>query len=318
MKFINHLKAILFITSGLLFFSSCDKPETYEPIGDGGQKIIKFVKYGGYETNFANTNLSFNPASTSEILDLNVEYSGPSVAGEDITVTIEADPAAVAKYNATQTDPAKQYLVLPANAYTFPSTKVKIKAGQTLSEVFQLEFNPSQIDGSKNWMLPISIKSASGGPSDIKPASGTSTAYFHFIGNPLAGNYTVVGTRYNCNVPGDQGYSGGPIPGNFTPVAIPGMKFLAPVNPTVTTTYVANLGAGTDRDYFFTIDPAVTTVTDIQVDFTPSFAAGISNIRFFTKTYDPATKKIKLLWSYNNLPAGGGSDRIIAEEFTKQ
>jgi hypothetical protein len=314
----NALQALTFLLVSVLFFSSCKKVETAEPIGEGGQKIVKFVTYGGYDVNFGNSNLSFSPSSTSEILDLNVEYTAPSVADQDITVEISVDLAALTSYNALQTDPAKKYFILPAAAYTFPTTTVKIKAGQTLSDVFPVEFNPSVIDGSKNFMLPISITKISGAPSDAKKAPGTGTAYFHFIGNPLAGNYSVVGTRYNCSATGDQGWNPpAPIPANFATAAIPTSKFLAPVNPTVTTVYAANLGAGTNRDYSFTIDPTVTTTTDIGVSLTPSFAAGLANVRWFTKTYNPTTKTITLLWTYNNLADGTGNDRIISEVMTK-
>jgi Domain of unknown function (DUF1735) len=317
MKLFNFKKIAAATLLSIAIFTGCKKVETPDPLGDKGQKIIRFLTYGGYGDNFGNSGFAFAPTSTSEIIDLNIEYLTSKVADQDILVTVSPDPGAVTAYNATQTSPLKQFNVLNASAYKFVSQTVKIKAGQTVSEDFHIEFDPSQIDGSKNWMIPIAIKTISGAPADVKAASGTGIAYFHFIGNPLAGTYNVVGTRYNCSATGDQGYAGGPIPANFAPAAIPTSKFLAPVTPTVTTTYVANLSAGTDRDYFFTIDPAVTTTTVIGVDFTPSFANGISNIRFITKTYDPATKKITLLWTYNNQPGGVGNDRIISEVMTK-
>jgi Domain of unknown function (DUF1735) len=319
-------KMIAPLSFGLLLFASCDKAKTYDPIGDGGQKIIKIQKYGGLAKGFDATNLAFLPTSTSETLDLNLEYVAPFVSGQDIKAVVEVDPAAVATYNATQTDPLKQYLVLPAAAYTFPSQTVTISAGQTVSSTFQIKFNPSLIDGSKNFMIPISIKSITGAAAGTVKAPGTGTAYFHFIGNPLAGNYAVTGGRYNQSAFGDQGWAPQPgwaypaalvIPASFVFAAIPSPKFIAPVTPTKTTVYVANLGAGTARDYTFEVDPAVTTITNVNVTLTPSFEAGISNIKWFQKTYDPVTKRFIMLWTYNNLPALAGNDRIIYEVFTK-
>lgn len=328
MKMKQKLSIAIAVVSGLLFFSACEKAKVAEPLGDGGQKIIKIQNYGGLASGFNATNLAFPPTSTSEILDLNLELVAPSVSDKEITVTIEVDPAAVAAYNATQTDPLKQYLVLPSNAYTFPSTTVKIPAHQTVSETFQIEFNPSVIDGSKNWMIPITITSITGAPEGTVKAPGTGTAYFHFIGNPLAGQYNLTtGGRYNASPVGDQGWAPQAgwaypaaltIPGTFAFAAIPSPKFIAPVSPTKTTVYVANLGAGTARDYIFTVDPAVTTKHTIDVALTPSFEAGLSNIRWFEKTYDPVNKRFILLWTYNNLPAGAGNDRIIYEVLTKQ
>ncbi|MFZ1784626.1 MAG: DUF1735 domain-containing protein [Ferruginibacter sp.] len=326
MKKLNIIIAPLVF--GLLLLVSCDKAVTYEPIGDGGQKIIKIQVYGGLASGFNSTNLAYPPTSTSETISMNLEYVANIVSDVDITAVVEVDPAAVASYNATQTDPLKQYLVLPASNYTFPSQTVVIKAGQTTSTPFQIEFNPSLIDGSKNWMIPVSIKSISGAAEGTVKAPGTGTAYFHFIGNPLAGTYNVTPAgRYNCSAVGDQGWAPQPgwaypaalvIPANYSLAAIPATKFLAPVTPTKTLVYVANLGAGTDRDYTLEVDPGVTVITDVNVTLTPSFEGGISNIRWFQHTYDPTTKRFILLWTYNNQPGGVGNDRIIYEVMTKQ
>ncbi|MCY7420494.1 MAG: DUF1735 domain-containing protein [Chitinophagaceae bacterium] len=315
------------VVSGLFFFASCKKAVVYEPIGDGGQKIIKIQTYGGLASGFDAANLAFNPSSTSETLNLNLEYVAGSVSSEDIKVVVEVDVAAVAAYNATQTDPLKKYLVLPASAYTFPTQTVIIPANQTVSSTFKIIFNPSMIDGSKNFMIPITIKSITGAVAGTVKAPGTGTAYFHFIGNPLAGSYALTaGGRYNCTVTGDQGWAPQPgwvypmalaIPANYNFAAIPSPKFIAPVTPTKTRVYVANLGAGTDRDYTLEVDPAVTVITNINVTLTPSFEGGISNIRWFQKTYDPVNKRFILLWTYNNQPGGVGNDRIIYEVLTK-
>jgi hypothetical protein len=326
MKFI--FKILLPVLGIAAVMSSCDKAASVEPIGSKGQKIISFQVYGGVGENFGNSGLAFNPSSTSEILNLNLLYSTDQVSESDIEVTVGADTTVVAKYNTTQTDPLKQYLVLNASAYKFTDKTIFIRKGQTVSETFQIEFNPSQIDGSKNFMIPIVIKSVKGAPAGVVAAPGTGTAYFHFIGNPLAGTYTLTtGARYNCSVTGDQAWAPQTgwafpaalvIPGTFAPAAIPASKFVAPVSPTVTQVYVANLGAGTSRDYFFTVDPAMTTAGPIQVDLTAGFANGISNITWHQKTYDPVNKRFILLWTYNNQPGGVGNDRIIYEVLTKQ
>ncbi|MFN8251980.1 MAG: DUF1735 domain-containing protein [Ferruginibacter sp.] len=323
----NYYNAIVPALLFSVLFTGCEKIKEVEPLADKGQKIISFQNYGGVGENFGNSGLAFSPSSTSEIVDLNLLYSTDNVSTGDIELTVGADLSVVTAYNATQTDPLKKYLPLNSSAYIFPDQTVKIKAGQTISETFHIEFNPSQIDGSKNFMIPLVIKSIKGAPAGVKAAPGTGTAYFHFIGNPLAGTYNLTtGARYNCGVTGDQGWAPQTgwaypaaltIPGTFTTAAIPSSKFLAPVTPTVTTVYVANLGAGTDRDYFFTVDPSVTSITNIQVDLTASFANGISNIRWFQKTYDPTNKRFILLWTYNNLAGGAGNDRIVYEVLTK-
>ncbi|WP_462250430.1 DUF1735 domain-containing protein [Ferruginibacter sp.] len=323
----NFKISLAALFTGMLFFASCDKPKVYEPIGEGGQKIIKIQVYGGLASGFDASNLAFSPSSTSEIIEMNLEYVAPSVSDKDVVCEVDVDLAAITSYNATQTSPLKQYLPLPTTAYKFAKQTVTIKAGQTTSSGFQIEFNPSLIDGSKNFMIPVSIKTISGAAAGTVKAPGTGTAYFHFIGNPLAGTYNLTaGGRYNCSAVGDQGWAPQAgwaypaalvIPANFALAAIPSSKFVAPVTPTITSVYVANLGAGTDRDYFLEVDPSVTTVTNVNVTLTASFEGGISNIRWFQKTYDPATKRFILLWTYNNQPGGVGNDRIIYEVLTK-
>ena len=319
MKIAHYFKQLLVGVSASVLLFSCEKAKEVELLGENSQQYIKFVDYGGTGGNFANSALALDANASSEFVELQLEFVGHRVAKQDIKVTVEVDPAALTAYNAAQTDPLDRYVLLDPAAYTFSPITFTIPAGNAMSDVLEIEFHPDMIDGSVNSMLPLSIKTITGAPEGTIAGPSTGTAFFHFIGNPLAGNYTVVGTRYNATPTGDQGWNGiDPIPATFVPAAIPTSKFLAPITPMISMTYIANLGANTDRDYYFDVDASITTEHEIDVTFTPSFAAGISNIRWFKKRYDPATKKITLLWSYNNLPGGAGNDRIISEVLTKQ
>lgn len=311
-------KILLFLTLGMIFFASCKKAEVAQQLGESGYSLLKIKDFGGISGNgFSNSILTFDPTSSSDFRNFSVELSRFQAYDHDIYVTVSLDTNLVAAYNATKSLAADKFNVLPASAYTFSPQKLTIKAYQIISEEGEIEFHPDMIDGSKNFMLPLKITKIENASSELVAASGTSIAYLHIIGNPAAGNYSVVGTRYNCTVTGDQGYNGGPIPSNFTTAAIPTSKFLAPVTPTQLTTYIANLGAGTDRDYYFSFNPLASGIQNIDVTLTPSFAAGVSNVRWLKKEYDPSTKKITLLWTYNNLPGGVGNDRIISEVMTK-
>jgi len=230
MNYIQSKKAFLALSLCGFLFSACDKVEVAAPIGDGGQKIFTISDYGGTGGNFSNSALIFpDPTSTSEAVEFQIEYSTPVVADKDITITVGVDAAAVATYN-TNHSTGPQYQLLPANAYTLTSATGKIPAKQIISEPFTITFNPSVIDVTKNYMLPITIKTADGAPADAKAASGTGTAYFHLIGNPLAGLYTVVGTRYNYT--GSVTWNGppDPLPAGGTPSAIPTTKLAVPVD----------------------------------------------------------------------------------------
>jgi len=318
MNYIQSKKAFLALSLCGFLFSACDKVEVAAPIGDGGQKIFTISDYGGTGGNFSNSALIFpDPTSTSEAVEFQIEYSTPVVADKDITITVGVDAAAVATYN-TNHSTGPQYQLLPANAYTLTSATGKIPAKQIISEPFTITFNPSVIDVTKNYMLPITIKTADGAPADAKAASGTGTAYFHLIGNPLAGLYTVVGTRYNYT--GSVTWNGppDPLPAGGTPSAIPTTKLAVPVDgQTVSLEFAALSSLG----YYYLITGDA-TFANISVDYSQDLLNGSSSRQTFITNYVPPSPTQKasfhIYTHYNNAVGGGGNDRIMDELFTQQ
>lgn len=316
------LLAIVFATSSCLKDEDYDNQQYGTILSGTPASSLKSVRIleGGIDGGdirrsqlaFANTTAALDSSSFSIAYFDNKSLS--PVAPATITVTLGKDPGFIATYNASQ---AIQYELMPDSLFSIPTLTTTIAAGQQFSQPLKIYFKPIKFNSAKIYMLPIKILTATG-VDGVTIQANYAYIIFSKIGNPIAGTYTVVGTRYNCTVTGDQGYAGGPIPANFVTATIPSPKVLDVVSPTVTTTYVANLGAGTNRDYFFDINPSATTIQDIGISLTPSFDAGISNVRWLTKTYDPVTKKITLLWTYNNQPGGVGNDRIIQETMTKQ
>jgi Domain of unknown function (DUF1735) len=318
MNYIRSTKAAFALLACGFFFSACEKVETPEPIGTGGQKIFSIIDYGGTGANYSNSALIFpDPSSTSEPVEFQIDYSTPVVGEKDITITVGVDAAAVAKYN-TANPTGPQYLLLPANAYTLTTATAKIPAKQTVSEPFTITFNPSVIDVTKNYMLPVTIITAVGAPGDAKAASGTGTAYFHLIGNPLAGLYTVVGTRYNYT--GSVSWSGPPaaLPAGGTPSAIPTTKLAVPVDgQTVSLEFAALSSLG----YYYQVTGNA-TFSAITVGFSQDLLSASSSREVFITNYIPPSPTQKasfhIYTHYNNAAAGGGNDRIMDELFTQQ
>jgi len=94
MKYSILKKTFLPLAVGAVLLSACEKVETQEPIGTGGQKIFSILDYGGTGANFSNSALIFaDPSSTSEPVEFQIEYSTPVVANNDIAVTIGVDAA---------------------------------------------------------------------------------------------------------------------------------------------------------------------------------------------------------------------------------
>ncbi len=305
----KNLIAVILVSSAS-FLASCVKDRNDGAVDFSQLTPIVQIVEGGL-AKFGSQALLFDAADLTDTAYFRLNYAATNVAPADITVTLTIDPAALATYNAAH--PTATYEIFPTAIYSFTQTSVVIKAGQSYSDVVKLTVRPILVDPSKNLMLPITITAVSGG---TKISGNFGTIYYHFIGNCLAGTYNNVGTRHNYN--GVIGWTGGPIPPATAGTAACGTpKVFAPVSSTVTTTYYANLGAGTNRDYFFTYDCS-SGGTNVDATFTQSFLDGVSNILFVTHSYNSATKVITMLSTYNNQPGGAGNDRIVSEVMTHQ
>ncbi|MBP6430347.1 MAG: DUF1735 domain-containing protein [Ferruginibacter sp.] len=280
---------------------------------------------------------NFDPGSgDSTDLELVAMYNGEFANKSDIPVTFSVNDAKRTQYNLDTASvngvvvgnnkKKTQFTAMTTSMYKILATSAVIKTGERyVRSIVRIYHAPVIAAGSdKSFMLPVSVNTSASG---LTVAANISTLYVNVIGNPISGTYSVVGGRYNCNsVTGDQNWAPQPgwaypqalvIPANFVLAAIPSPKQLLTLSGDETTTYVANLGAGTDRDYTFKIDPATTGVINANVTLTPSFEGGLSNVRWFQKTYDATNKRFILLWTYNNLAGGVGNDRIIYEVLTK-
>jgi len=318
MKYFKFKLFFALAATSSLLFTSCDKAKVDEQLGDQGQHIIKFLTYGGGSgSGFNSANLSLGTDPEAK-LEMNLEYSTNQVAENDISVTVEYDAAALAAYNAIPGN--AQYEKLPDSTYSFPATTVLIKAGQTISEAFEVTFYPAKIDGSINYMLPLSITNISGAPGDVTRGPSSGTAFLHFIGNPLAGNYDVVGTRYNYT--GSVSWAGppNPLPPGGTPSGVPPVKFASPLNGT---TVQLEFAALSSLDYFYLVSGSGTPLfSNITVDYSATFLGASSARNQYISGYVAPAPGVKpefhIITHYNNAVAGGGNDRIIDEYFRHQ
>jgi len=222
---------------------------------------------------------------------------------KDIPVTLAVNTGAIYSPNAVVYSP------MPDSTYTFAVKTGTIKAGSRL-DTFYVTFDPTKVDPTQSYELPISITSAPG--TTISANMGT--IYLHVIGNPLAGPYTSTGTRWNYT--GVIGYTGGPIPagGTATNLGPLSPKIGTPIDPSNLAMDYANLGPG---DYYIiTYDPSQPDVISVTVN--PSFLSSISNFKVITQTYDHTTKTMHIVTTYNNGAGGSGNDRIVDETFVHQ
>ncbi len=117
-----------------------------------------------------------------------VDYTTPTsqLASADVTVTFGLDPAYVATYNATST---VQYDLMPDSLFTLSKTSVVIKKGTFVSELVKVYFKPNKFDGSKTYLLPIVLKTATG-ISGIQVQQNFGRISYTKIGNVLSGKYS--------------------------------------------------------------------------------------------------------------------------------
>ena len=311
----SNLKKLILPFAASMFIIGCEKPVTTDQLGDNGQKILSFKSVGGLVTNFSNSTLVFDPTSTSETVEFQLEYSGPHVFDNDVTVTVGLDDAARVAYNSTS-GPYNQYEAMPDSMYTINNTTAVIKAGAVFSSTLSITLNPSYFDPAVSYMVPITITSISGAPADVKKAPSTGTVYFHVIGNPLAGSYLSNGYFYHPNPASMRDIIDEPkdlIPASSTKLICDMGDFggaytiileTDPVTNKVTISKDPNSGypgvPGTTYEQF----------DDALPNSNPGYTAAWPNSDQCNNTYDPATHTFKLRYAYL-----GATGYRVSEEF---
>jgi hypothetical protein len=285
----------------LAVFSSCLKTRSGETDFSGLQDYVIFQSGG--TVNFTGANVSAGATAPDTVtLSAIVTLASRNVASSDLTVKVGLDETKRTEYNSAN---GTNYQAFPANTYKILTPTVTIPAGQNYATV-KIEIYPRNIDQAVSYLLPLTITDAGG-----KNLSGNlNTVYYHIIGNPLAGKYNTVGTRYNYG--GSVSYScGSAIPGGYVSTnASPTPKTASPIDAKTISIGYANL-EGNGYHYLVKIDPANPNNAIVTSDATLAAALAVT---YCVHTYDPALKQFHILSWYNN----GTADRIIDEVFTHQ
>jgi hypothetical protein len=306
------MKRISIITTSLLAlsFSAClkDKPNTDFSSTQGTYVAEISTANTNSTPNAPSSGLQYFSGATLALTSLDTIWFTVNIASDypptkDISVTLSIDQTALANYNASG---GVQYSLFPDSTFQFPVKTGTIKAGHRL-DTFYVYFDPSKVDFTKSYMLPISVTAAPG--TTISGNMGT--LYLHQIGNPLAGPYNSSGTRWNYT--GSIGYTGGPIPsgGSATNLGPLSPKMGIPIDPATLQMDYANLGPS---DYYIiSYDKSNPDVISVTVN--KDFLNSISNFKVITQTYDHTTKTMHIVTTYTN---GSGNDRIVDETFVHQ
>ncbi len=287
---------------GMTGLSSCVKSRGGNETDFSNLQDFVVFQNGGI-VNFTAANVAVGAAAPDTVtVSAIITLASKNVATTPVTVTVGLDDAQRTSYNATN---GTNYQPFPSTIYKIVNPTVTIPAGQNYAQV-AVQVYARKVDPAISYLLPLTITDASG-----KGLSGNlNTIYYHIIGNPLAGAYTTVGTRYNYG--GSIGYScGSPIPGGTVSTATsPSPKTASPVDSKTIAIDYANLG-GSGYQYQIKIDPANPNNAIVTSNAT---LAGALTVNYCVHTYDPALKQFHILSWYNN----GTADRVIDEVFTHQ
>lgn len=116
--------------------------------------------------------------STTPTAQRSVQVALAKQEPHDVEVTYKVSPELVATYNQAFYDKA---IMLPAENYDMPETKVVISAGSVLSKELPVNFKGlDKLDREKIYVLPVTIASA-----NIDLLESARTAYFVFKGAAL-------------------------------------------------------------------------------------------------------------------------------------
>ena len=150
MKTINKLISGLCFMALLLTSTSCLNDDPFVDWDNLGGVIELPYKSHYY-------NLSRVTPDENKTFPLMVNYTVAYASSntEDIAVQLGVDESMVATYNASLAASAKKYVLLPASAYSLPSTAVIKKGTQYWEE--DMTINTSSLTRGVYYLLPIKI-----------------------------------------------------------------------------------------------------------------------------------------------------------------
>ncbi|QKZ11749.1 DUF1735 domain-containing protein [Spirosoma sp. KUDC1026] len=261
-----------------------------------------------YGSKYALYTRAFDLAAENEY-PVTVSYSGANVAPEDITVTLGTNEAALTQYN---TEQHTTYDLIPATLYSLPASVVIPKGQRTATVALKVKSN--QFDFTKNYVLPIQIKTASTG--EISGNFGTILLSVN-AKNKYDGVYSTTGTMVDVTNAAFKSLSSAGQKVEYTLETISATKCVlvdnvyygSPITPFWTGTGVSGYGSFSPVIEF---DPA----TDKIISVTNYYGQPAGNTRSAaldptgTNTYTASNKTIKIKYQMKQPSAVAASPNI--------
>ncbi|KAB7732095.1 DUF1735 domain-containing protein [Rudanella paleaurantiibacter] len=267
----KYFNILLVFALGLVLTSCLKDTITLDP--DKSTNVIEFKNPSSFVSPYGSKYALYTKAfdlAPENSYTVTVSYSGAQVAPEDIAVTLGIDEPAIKQYN---TEQSTAYELIPASLYTLP-TSATIRKGERTADVV-LKFKSNNFDFSKNYVLPLQIKSAS---------TGT-----------VSGNFGTILLSVNAKNKYDGVYT---VKGTMVDVTNAAFKHLTEVGQPLEyslETISATKCAIVDREYGIGA-PAHVFWTGTGISYYGSFGGVVE--------FDPATDKIVAVTNFYGQPAG--------------
>lgn len=230
------------------------------------------------------------------------------------SVEFELDNTIIDDYNTANElspDDGTGFIPLPEESYSFvdvSGSTFEFGSGEFIKEI-QIELDPSFLDLSLKYALPVRIKNPGGSYKIVNAADFVLVQII--VKNMYDGIYASVGARYNFVGPLSASYTGwddalnepigysAVIPWEFdTPVGTRG--------PSTVAVHIANVNG----DFGF-MNVTIQNDNTILIETSAESAFEVTNLEGKTSYYDPDTKTMYLYYTYVN---GAGDARILADE----
>jgi len=297
----SYLTAFVTCIVVMAALSSCIKSREGRTDFSSLQPIM-MIREGGL-AKFSSQALVFPGTDEADTVYFRVNYAAKDVAPSDVTVKLGYDESALNAYNGSLTPADSPYAKFPDSIYSFTSTEVTIKAGQSFSDPIPLIVYPSKINPTKNYMFPITITDANG----INISGNFGTVYYHLIGNPIAGAYNQEWIRYNAtDTSGTPAYDQDLSPGIFSPVNATTVSIPSGTGVNYLLSFTNNGGVLSDFTVKFPSDehdPGSPAYNSITITGGPTIQVA-----------DPIAGIYRFYFTYNN---SSGSPRVIMDQFIK-
>lgn len=287
---IKSLCSVVIITIGISLISfSCNYEES-DALSGKGENIFR----AAVEDNYALAVFS-GAVETRAVISINRDVVSAKELNQNATIDFELNVDSLDHFNEVN---GTEFVMLEPSAYTFvdiTGNALRFAAGEFIKDL-QIELDPSKLDLSQSYALPIVLKNPQSG---YKVSAGSGYAIVQIIvKNQYDAKYHETGTlvREGNPVDGLDTYIDLSTAGAATVNAIAGFSIFG--NPGLTYLITVN----SDNSVTIDADPSA------AVEIYPIAANGAAGSDGKENSYDPATKTFYLNYEYVN---GSGLKRTF-------